>query len=72
MTFSQLEALLIENAIADYRYRINELPSDNTFCIQYDGERTVVFYFERGIHFDEKSFTDKDKAIEYFLKLLNK
>ena len=70
MTFTQLEEILNEHHIKSSAYKINETPCDNTYCILYDGKFTEVFYFERGIRCDLKTFQNKDEGINYFLYLI--
>ena len=49
---------------------IDELPLLEGYCI-YDARSTIeVFYYERGNKFDVKNFSDIDKAINYFKRLI--
>lgn len=64
--YSDLAECLEAKGILKRAYAINEIPDDNTYCIQDSGKTIEVFYLERGIKLDLKSFRCSQKAIEYF------
>lgn len=42
--------------------RINDTPSDNTYCILNHGDAIETFYFERGGKFERRAFTEDATA----------
>lgn len=64
--YEKLRQTLDEKGVALNAVRINETPSDNTYCILNYGDEIEIFYFERGIKFDLRTFKVEDEAIGQF------
>ena len=66
MTFTELENALIAKGIRAEALAINKTPIDGQYCIQFDGEATEVFRFERGTKWSLATFRDLPAAMEHF------
>lgn len=67
MKANELSEVLTAHGVDPRSYRINELPENNTLCLNKKGKKWVVFYFERGEYFDIQRFSSEDAACEYFM-----
>ena len=70
MTFTELENALIAKGIRPEALAINETPIDGQYCIQFDGEATEVFRFERGTKWSLATFCDLPAAMEHFQSMV--
>ena len=70
MTFTELEEFMVARGIRRDALAINEIPGDGQYCIQFDGETTNVFRFERGARMNLTSFRDLSAAMTYFRSLV--
>ena len=70
--YIDLKKYLADSGINMSYIAINRSVSDLDFCIQEDNDSIAVFWFERGIYFDKMTFADRNLAISYYLKLINK
>ena len=62
----ELKQYLIKKGIHREAYAIDTLPRIEGHCI-YDAKSHIeVFYFERGVKFQQKKFSDVEDAISYF------
>ncbi|WP_334079060.1 hypothetical protein [Microbulbifer sp. M83] len=61
---------LYEHDIDRSIFSLGKPQSDCMYTIQIHGNSYEVYYFERGIKENAKTFTDKGESLEYLLKLL--
>jgi hypothetical protein len=70
MTFTDLENVLHYKGIQPRAIAINKTPLDNQYCIQWDGKMAEVYYFERGLQIGHLRFSEKARAIHYFMTMV--
>jgi len=64
--FIELKKYLVEKRVSTGAYAIGTLPKFEGYCIYDAKTHFEVFYFERGLKFQQKTFIDVEDAVAYF------
>ena len=68
MTRSEFMEFLIEHNINKDLICFDNEIHDDAFCIRNQGDRWIVFYFERGAEFHHHSFSSESDALIYLMQ----
>lgn len=75
MNREELKKALDEAGVHSHYYSLNGLqggPYDGTSILEKEGNKWLVYYFERGRKWDLQYFNTEDEACRYFLQKLTK
>jgi hypothetical protein len=69
LSTTTLDHLLRRLGTPQYEYSIGA-DKDNTLCLVRDADRWLVYFSERGSHWDEVAFESESTACAYYLGLV--
>lgn len=71
MTETDLREQLIANKTPEDAYTLFGDPKDESLTMQRIGSEVVVYYYERGVRTNPRTFPNLAEAADYFLKELS-